>query len=93
MKTETKVYIWLIDLIHIQRNKLKDCKRTIIIVFEIKVNTSNFSVRLSKKKINKTIKVIEKILKKKSISFTNMQLLVRFLLFWSQVIRLKQVFM
>lgn len=93
MKVEVRAYIWLIDLIIILRNDPKDCKKTIIKVFGIKVDISNFLARLLKEKIDKAVKATKKILKKKFVSFTDMQLLVGFLSFCSQVVNLEQVFM
>lgn len=61
-------------------------------VFRIEVHTSNFSVRLLIKKLDKIIKATKKVLKEIFISFINMQLLVKFLSFYFQVIRLGQGF-
>lgn len=92
MKAETRMSIWLTNLIAILRNDSKDCKITVIVVFRIKVNTSNFLIRLPKKKIDKAITATKKVFKEKSFSFTNMQLLVGFLSFYSYMVNLVQVF-
>lgn len=71
IKAKARAYIWLINLIGIPKNNSKDCKKTIIVVFRIEVNTSNFSARFLKEKLNKAIKAIKKMLKKTLISFTD----------------------
>lgn len=52
-------------------------------VFGIEVDTSNFSARFPKEKLNKAIISTKKVLKEKFVSFIDMQLLVKFLSFYS----------
>ena len=93
MKDEAKAYIWLTNLLGILRNDSKDCEETLIIVFGIEIDISNFTVRLLRKKLEKAINATTKIFKERSVSFIDMRLLVRFFSFYLQVVKLGRVFM
>lgn len=93
IRAETKAYIWLTELLGIPCNDSKDHKRTIIIVFGIKVDTNIFTVRLPLEKLERAKKATEKLFKDRSVSFHEVQSLMGFLSFCSQVVRLGRVFM
>lgn len=78
-------------MLRIPRNEFKDVKKTQITVFEIKINMLTFIARLLAKKLNKTVKVIIKILAEKSLNLFKIQSLVRFLSFCFQVVHLGQI--
>lgn len=80
------------NLLKIPRNNLKDTKKIYIIVFETKIDTTNFTVKLLDKKLEKAMKITSKILAKQSIIFLDIQFLVNFLSFYSQVVGLGKVF-
>lgn len=90
---EKKAYIQLMDLLGVSRNNSKDVQRIVVVVFGIKVDTSYFIACLPKEKLDKATRAITKVLSQKSVSFIDMQLLVGFLLFYLQVVRLGRVFM
>ncbi len=93
MKAEAKAYIWLTDLLGMPQNDWKDRERTVVEVFGIEVDTSKFTARPPKGKLEKTKNTTSKILGQKSVSFIDIQSLVGFLWFCSQAVRLGCVFM
>ncbi len=92
LKLEAEAYIWLTDLLGLLRNDTKDTQGTAVIVFGIEIDTSSVTARLLIDKLEKAIKVTAKILNQKSISFIDMQLLIGFLSFCSQAVKLGRVF-
>ncbi len=92
IKAEAKSYIWLTDLLGIPRNDSKDREDKLVEVFGIGVDTSKFTARLTKEKLEKAKNTTSKILEQKSVSFIDIQSLVGFLLFYSQAVRLGCVF-
>lgn len=93
MTIEKNVYIQLTHLLDVPQNDSKDAQRIAVIVFGIEINISYFTTRLPKKKLDKTIKAIAKVLSQKSVSFINILSLMRFLSFGLQTVRLSRVFM
>ena len=93
MSAENKAYIQLTNLLGVSRNDSKDAQGTAVIVFGIEIDTSCFTARLPKDKLEKATKATAKILSQKSVSFIDMQSLVGFLSFCSQAVRLGHVFM
>ncbi len=93
IKAEAKAYIWLIDLLSMARNESKDRESIAIDVFGIEVDTSKFTARLPKEKLEKAKNTSSKILEQKSVRLIDIQLLVKFLSFCSQAVRLGRVFM
>lgn len=88
-----KAYIQLTDLLDISQNISKDAQGTVVGVFGIVVNTSCFTARLPKEKLDKIIRAIAKVFSQKSVSFINIQSLVGFLQFCLQAVRLGRIFM
>lgn len=80
------------DLLEILKNYLKNVKDTLIIVFEIEINTKTFTIRLLDNKIEKTVKGTSKVLAKQSALFFYIQLLIRFFSFCFQTICLNRIF-
>lgn len=66
---------------------------TKVVVFEIEIDTKTFTARFSNEKLDKAIKAISKVLAKQSVVFFDIQSLVGFLSFYSQVVCLVRVFM
>lgn len=93
MNYEAKAYIWLTDIHGIPRNDSKDQMGTELSVFGIKVNTSIFTARLPKDKLERAIKSTAEVLANSSVSLLDLQLLVGFLSFCSQAVKLGRVFM
>lgn len=56
LTTETEAYIQLTDLLDIPRNDSKDSQGTIVIVFGIEIDTSCFTARLPKEKLENAIR-------------------------------------
>lgn len=81
MKQENRVYNWIINLLRILRNELKNGEGTQITVFRIEIDTSIFIARLLTEKRDKAVKATAKILVEKSVSLLKIQSLVRFLSF------------
>lgn len=88
IRKEARAYIWLTDILGIPRNDSKDCKGTLVVVFGIEIDTFTFTAWLPKEKLDKVISATTKIIKKKSVSFVDMQSLVDFLSFCLQAVRL-----
>ena len=93
LERETDAYIWLADLLGLPRNGSKDCQGTEVIVLGIKIDTSSFTSRLPADKLKKAIRAPLKVLSQKVVSSIDIHLLVRFLSFCSQAVRLGHVFM
>ena len=91
--SENKAYIQLTNLLGVLQNNSKDAQGTAVIVFGIEIDTSCFTARLPKDKLEKATKATAKILSQKSVSFIDMQSLVGFLSYCSQAVRLGRVFM
>ncbi|MCJ1343189.1 hypothetical protein MMC31_001381 [Peltigera leucophlebia] len=68
MNYEAKAYIWLTDIHGIPRNDSKDQMGTELSVFGIKVNTSIFTARLPKDKLERAIKSTAEVLANSSRS-------------------------
>lgn len=81
------------DLLGMLRNNSKDSHRALVVVFGIEINISYFIAHLYHEKLEKLARTTTKILRQKSISFVNIQSLVRFLFFYLQVVRFSRVFM
>ncbi len=81
MIAEKKAYIQLINLLGVPRNDSKDAQGTTVVVFGIEIDTSSFTARLPKEKLDKAIRATAKVLSQKSVSFIDMQSLVGFLSF------------
>ncbi len=79
IKAEAKVYIYLTELLGIPQNDSKDCEGIVVEVFRIEVDTSKFTARLLKEKLEKPKNTTSKILRQKSVTFINIQSLVGFL--------------
>lgn len=94
LHVEKKAYVLMTNILGISRNKSKDCYRTIVSVFGIKVDTSTFTARLLQDKLEKAIKKIEKALNdsSNSTSYFIIQSLVGFHSFYFQVLCLGRVF-
>ena len=90
---EANAYIWLTDLLGLPRNNSEDCQITVVTVFGIEVDTSSFTSRLPWDKLEKAILASSKVLSQKTVSYIDIQSLVRFLSFCSQAVRLGRVFM
>ncbi len=90
---EANAYIWLTNLLGLPQNDSKDCQGTLVTVFGIEVDTSLFTARLSRDKLEKTILASSKVLSQKAISYIDIQSLVRFFSFYFQSVRLGRVFM
>lgn len=88
LKAEVNTYIWLIDILDLLQNNSKDCKRIVIIVFGIEIDISLSIARLLQNKLKKAIGAMSKVLNQKAINYINIQLLVKFLSFYSQAVRL-----
>lgn len=93
IEQESKVYIWLTNLLNLLQNNLKNCQETVVIVFGIKIGTARSTARLSADKLGKAVKVITKVLSQKTVNFLNIQSLVRFFSFCFQAVKLGRVFM
>ncbi len=93
IKAEAKAYICLTDLLGMPRNDSKNHEGKIVEVFGIEVDTSKFTARLPKEKLEKAKNTTNKILGRKSVSFINILLVVGFFLFCSQAVLLGRVFM
>ncbi len=93
LMAEANAYIWLTDLLGLLRNDFKDYQGTMVTVFRIKVDTSSFTARLPKDKLEKAILASSKVLSQKAVSYIDIQSLVRFFSFCSQAVRLGRVFM
>lgn len=63
------VYNWVINLLGISRNDLKDIEDTLIIVFGIKIDTKSFIARFPVDKLEKAIKTTRKILAEQLVTF------------------------
>ncbi len=64
-----------------------------ITVFGIEVDTSSFTARLLRDKLEKAILASSKVLSQKAVSYIDIQSLVGFLSFCSQAVKLGRVFM
>ncbi len=93
MTTGKKAYIQFTDLLGVPRNDSKDVQGTAVVVFGIEVDTSCFTARLPKKKLDKVTRATAKVLSQRSVSFIDMQSLVGFLSFCAQAFMLGCVFM
>lgn len=76
-------YNWVTDLLEILKNDSKNAKSTLIIVFEIKIDIRSFIVRVTDYKWEKAIRRTSKALIEESVPFLDIQLLIRFLFFYS----------
>ncbi len=92
LKREANTYIWLTDLLGLPQNDSKDCQGTEVIVFEIEIDTSSFTVWLPGYKLEKAVRAILKVLSQKAVSFIDIQSLMGFFSFCSQAVRLDRVF-
>lgn len=92
MAADKEAYVQLTDLLGVPRNDSKDGQGTAVIVFGIEIDTSCFTARLPKEKLEKATRATAKILGQKSVSFIDMQSFVGFLSFSSQAVRLGRVF-
>ncbi len=90
---EANDYIWLTDLLGLPQNDSKDCQGTVVTVFGIEVDTSSFTTRLPRDKLEKAILASSKVPSQKVVSYIDIQSLVGFLSFCSQAVRLGRVFM
>lgn len=59
---EVNVYIWLTDILGLPRNDSKDCQGMVVIVFGIELDTSPFTLRLPREKLEKGIRTLSKVL-------------------------------
>ena len=69
IEVEAKAYIWLTDLLGMPRNDSRTREGKVVEVFRMEVDTSKFTVRLPKKKLEKAKNTTSKILEQKSVSF------------------------
>jgi hypothetical protein len=83
MREEERVYIALIDVLSISRNESKNIVDTTILVFEIKIDSNKFIVRLFKKKLVKAVSLTREVLNISLITLNVMQSLIEFLFFYS----------
>ncbi len=74
-------------------NDSKDCQGEVVTVFRIEVDTSSFTARLPRDKLEKAILASSKVLSQEAVSYIDIQSLVGFLSFRSQAVRLGRVFM
>lgn len=88
-----KQYNWVTDLLDILKQESKDQTRTIILIFSIFINTNTFVISLLAKKITKAIKVLEKALAQKLLTFKEVQSFMRYILYFAKVVKLRWVFM
>lgn len=72
MSAKNKAYIQLTDLLCIPWNNSKDIQRIAVIVFDIEIDTSCFTPRLFKDKLEKAIKASAKILRQNLVSYIDM---------------------
>lgn len=68
-KQVCNAYKWWINLLEILRNNLRNTKITHVIVFGIKIDTKNFSFRLSNKKLEKAFGATSKLLAMQFVTF------------------------
>ncbi len=66
---EANAYVWLTDLLGLPRNDSKDCQGTLVTVFGIEVDTSSFTARLPRDKLEKAILASSKVLSQKAVSY------------------------
>jgi hypothetical protein len=92
IQQECQIYIEVIYALKISRNDFKDACETKIIVFEIEIDSELFIVRLLENKLKKAISLINKTLNEASIILENIQSLIDFLFFCTQIVRLKKNF-
>ncbi len=68
---EANAYIWLTNLLGLLQNHSKDCQGTVVTVFGIEVDTSSFTARLPRDKLEKAILASLKILSQRAVSYIN----------------------
>ncbi len=90
---EANAYIWLTNLLGLLRNDFKNCQGKVVTVFGIEVDTSSFTVRLPKDKLEKAILALLKVMSQKTVSYIDIRSLFGFFSFYFQAVRLGCVFM
>lgn len=82
MQQKMDAFIRLTDILGLFRNKFKDYQEIIVLtVFGIEMNTTQFTVKLSANKLEKSVNPIAKVLSQKAVNFMDIQSLVGFFSF------------
>lgn len=71
-----QTYNWVIDFLGIPKNDWKNVEKAQVIVVKIEIHTISFIARFPKERLDKTIKITEKIPVENSAIFLNIQSLV-----------------
>ncbi len=73
---EANAYIWLTDLFGLLRNDSKEYQSKVVIVFGIELDTSSFTARFPRDKLEKAILASSKVLSQKTVSNIDIQSLI-----------------
>lgn len=93
LEAKVNTCIGLIDILGFSQKNFKNCQKTVVIIFEIEIDSSLFIARLPIDKLKKAIGDKSKVLGQKAISFIDIESLIRFFSFCSQAVKLSRVFM
>lgn len=79
LKFEANAYIWLTDLLRIPRNNSKGQMGTELSVFRIEIDTSSFTAKLPRDKLERAIRWTGEVLAANSVSLLDIQSLVKYI--------------